>query len=339
MIADSKSKGFTLIELLVVIAIIGILVGLLLPAVQAAREAARRMSCQNNFKQVGLASQNYVSTFNRFPPAMILNRQLVDIAGSENFTWSVHGRILPFLEQSNLYERVDLSSPWDRQMAIDKFKMAMYACPSDPKVDLVRDFGPGRPALYPNTIGFNFGTWFVWDTQTFQGGDGLFHPNSFTKMASLVDGTSNTILASEVKAWTPYLRNGGPATPVVPSTAAALIAIASAAPEFRDTGHTEWPDGRVHHTGFTSTMTPNTAVIVVRSGISHDIDYNSWSEGRNGSAGRPTFAAITARSYHSGLVNAARADGSVSTISNSIELSVWRALNTRAGGEVIQNLE
>lgn len=339
MLNRAKTKAFTLVELLVVIAIIGILVGLLLPSVQAAREAARKMSCQNNFKQVGLALQNYIGAFQRFPPAMILNRQTVDIAGSENFSWSVHGRILPYLEQSNLYERVDLSFPWDRQMAIDKVKLGMYSCPSDPKGGIIRDFGPGRPTLYPTNVGFNFGTWYVWDTRTFQGGDGIFHPNSFTRLAALVDGTSNTIIASEVKAWTPYFRNGGPATAVAPANATELIAIASGAPEFRDTGHTEWPDGRVHHTGFTSTLTPNTSVMVVRAGASYDADYNSWSEGRNGNAGQPTYAAITSRSYHTGLVNSLRADGSVSSVNNTIELAVWRALSTKAGGEVTQSLE
>jgi prepilin-type N-terminal cleavage/methylation domain-containing protein len=334
-----RAKAFTLVELLVVIAIIGILVGLLLPAVQAAREAARRMYCQNNFKQVGLALHNYVSTFDRFPPSMIFNRQTVDIPGSENFSWSVHGRILPYLEQGNVYNQVDLSFPWDRQMAIDRLKLGMYSCPSDPKGSLIRDFGTGRPSLYPNTIGFNCGSWFVWNTRTFQGGDGVFFPNSFIRIGALADGTSNTIIASEVKAWTPYLRNGGAATANLPATAAELVPIANGAPEFRDTGHTEWPDGRVHHTGYTATLTPNTAVMVVQSGIAYDVDYNSWSEGRNGNSGQPTYAAITSRSFHTGLVNSLRGDGSVSSINNSIDLQTWRALSTRAGGEVVQTFD
>jgi hypothetical protein len=104
--------------------------------------------------------------------------------------------------------------------------------------------------------------------------------------------------------------------------------------EYKDTGHTEWPDGRVHHTGFTAAMGPNTEVPYTAGGITVDADYNSWQEGKNGSDGNPTYAIITSRSYHPGLVITALADGSVRSIPETIELAIWRALATRAGREV-----
>ncbi|MCP4468343.1 MAG: DUF1559 domain-containing protein, partial [Halieaceae bacterium] len=102
-IQSERQGGFTLVELLVVIAIIGLMVGLLLPAVQAAREAARRMQCQNHLKQISLACQNYESAYKKFPASAVVNRS-VDNTGN-NGSWGVHGRILPFHEQGNLFEK------------------------------------------------------------------------------------------------------------------------------------------------------------------------------------------------------------------------------------------
>ena len=107
--------GFTLVELLVVIAIIGILVALLLPAVQAAREAARRAQCLNNLKQIGLALHNYAPANRVFPPSFCIARGTV-LSGN-NGSWSIHGRILPYLEQGDAYEQVRLDIAWDAQMA------------------------------------------------------------------------------------------------------------------------------------------------------------------------------------------------------------------------------
>jgi prepilin-type N-terminal cleavage/methylation domain-containing protein len=330
----SRVHGFTLVELLVVIAIIGVMVGLLLPAVQAAREAARRMQCQDHLKQVSLACHNYHSAFKKFPASAVVDLS-VSSTGN-NGSWGVHGRILPFHEQANLYEDIDLSIAWDDQMAIDGVKIEVYACPSDPGSDQVRTPGSGRPRLYPTNYGFNFGTWFVFDPQTRKSGDGMFFPNSFLRFRDCLDGTSTTLLAAEVKAWTPYLRNGGPPTTKLPADSAALSLVAATAAQFKETGHTEWPDGRVHHTGVTTTLTPNSRVNFLQGGIEYDIDYNSWQEGKDGIAGNATFASITSRSHHVGLVHAAYLDGSVTSISDSIDLKVWRAMGTRANREVVQ---
>lgn len=330
-----RRSGFTLVELLVVIAIIGILVGLLLPAVQAAREAARRMSCSNNLKQIALACHNYQSAFRKFPASSILNLNVTSTAN--NGSWGVHGRILPYLEQGSLYEKVDVSLAWDGQSAIDGVKVPVYACPSDPGTDQVRVFDDNRPSLYPTSYGFNFGQWYVYDPTTRRGGDGMFYPNSFLSFRDCLDGSSHTLLTAEVKAWTPYTRNGGPSTTEMPETEVEAETIIASGAQFKNTGHTEWPDGRVHHTGVTVTLSPNSSVRYTNAGIDYEqMDFNSWQEGRNGSAGNPTYAIITSRSYHTGLVQVALVDGSVRSVTESIDLDIWHAIGTRHGNETIQ---
>ncbi len=324
--------AFTLVELLVVIAIVGVLVALLLPSVQSAREASRRIKCRNHLKQVALGCHIYHSANRSFPPSAIVDTSVSTT--DNNVSWGVHGRILPFLEQASLYENVDLSIGWDYQMAINDVQVEIYSCPSDPGSDQVRQPGLDRPNLYPTCYGFNFGTWYVFDPKSRVGGDGMFYPNSFLGFKDCLDGASNTLLIAEVKAWTPYMRNGGPADTNLPDNAEAVALIAAAGIQFKDTGHTEWPDGRVHHTGFTTTLTPNSVVSFAKDGITHDIDYNSWQEGKNGSAGKATYAAITSRSHHAGLVQVALLDGSVRTVTESMDRRVWQAFGTRSGREV-----
>jgi prepilin-type N-terminal cleavage/methylation domain-containing protein/prepilin-type processing-associated H-X9-DG protein len=329
-----RRGGVTLVELLVVIAIIGILLGLLLPAVQSAREAARRMRCQNNLKQVSLACHNYHGTVGTFPPSAIVDLSVTQTGN--NGSWGVHGRILPFLEKGNLFSRVDLSVAWDFQSAIDGLKIPTYSCPSDAKGDQLRDPGGGRPGLYPTSYGFNFGQWFVFDPRSRRGGDGMFFPNSFLQFRDCTDGTSTTLLAAEVKAWTDYNRNGGPTSTTMPQHSSEAEAIVASGGQFKSTGHTEWPDGRVHHTGFTVTLTPNSEVHFTNSSGEHrETDYNSWQEGKNGRAGNPSYAIITSRSYHPGVVNCTFVDGSVRSLSESVDLHVWRSLGTRSAGEVV----
>ncbi|MFN0196391.1 MAG: DUF1559 domain-containing protein [Planctomycetaceae bacterium] len=338
MPVPSRRRGFTLIELLVVIAIIAILIALLLPAVQQAREAARRTQCRNHLKQIGLALHNYESSFTVLPPSATVDLS-VSVTGN-NGSWSVHGRILPYLDQANLYNVVDLSIAWDFQTAISGLKIPVYACPSDPQSDKVRDPGGGRALLYPTTYGFNFGTWFVFNPATGAYGDGAFAPNATIRLAHFTDGTSNTLMAAEVKAWTPYLRNETPSSTITPASNADALAIVAALTGLDKklnpaTGHTEWPDGRVHHEGFTTTVTPNTNVPYTFGGVTYDADYNSWQEGKNGASGSSSNAIIVSRSYHAGMVNSLLVDGSVKSISSSIDLGVWRALGTRSGQEVV----
>jgi prepilin-type N-terminal cleavage/methylation domain-containing protein/prepilin-type processing-associated H-X9-DG protein len=327
------SNGFTLVELLVVIAVIGILIALLLPAVQAAREAARRAQCRNNLKQLALGVLNYESANRRLPPSALVDLSIAST--TNNGSWGVHGRILDYLEEQPLRQVVDIEQAWDMQQAISGLRIAVFQCPSDTKSTDIRVPGGGKVLLYATNYGFNLGTWFVFDPQTEQGGDGAFYPNSDLPLSRFTDGTSKTLLCAEVKAWQTYTRNGGPSTTDIPNTADEAAALVASGAQEKVTGHTEWPDGRVHHTGVTAAMPPNTFVpYTSSSGATVDADYNSWQEGKNGPTGNPTYAIITSRSFHPGQVQVAMVDGSVQSIADAIDLGVWRAMATRGGSEV-----
>lgn len=319
-------NGFTLVELLVVIAIIGVLVALLLPAVQAAREAARRMSCSNNLKQITLALHNYHDTYRAFPPSAIHPPGIVSDG------WSLQARLLPLLEQANLQDLINWNLTYAAQTAVAKTRVPTYLCPSEPKDHERVD---GAITHYPLNYGVNLGTWFLFNPTNSQSSDGLTGPNARTSMASLLDGTSNTLAFAEVKAWSPYLRDGGNPSSLgvaIPGSPAAVVAYGGS---FKaDSGHTEWVDGRVHQTGVTGTFPPNTKVPYTNSGVLYDVDFNSSREGKT--TDKPTYAAVTARSYHPGGVGVAMADGSCRFVAETVELLVWRGLSTRSGGEVVQ---
>lgn len=329
-ISKPRQRGFTLIELLVVIAIIAILIALLLPAVQQAREAARRTQCKNNLKQIGLALHNYLDVNSAFPPSFASDISTRDTPGGE---WSAHARILPYLEQASLYNNANLELSYSdaANAGISGQRIAAYICPSDVN-DRQR---PGTTLNhYPVSYGFNGGTWNVWDNGTRRGGDGAFHPNSRLSTRDFTDGTSNTLGFSEVKAFTAYNRDGDAGTPTRPNTSDEVdLLIAAGGSNKADTGHTEWVDGRVHQTGFTTTLPPNSEVIVPGGVNPLEGDYTSCREDKTCTG--PTYAAVTSRSWHVGVVNSLLMDGSVRSISENIDLGTWRNLGARGDGNVI----
>lgn len=323
-----RRPGFTLIELLVVIGIIAILVALLLPAVQHAREVARRTSCRNNLKQIGIAIHNYESTYGMFPPSFTAGED-----AEQRGSWSVHGRILPFIEQGNAARRVRLDVDWHEQVdtGVPGMRLPTYLCASDPFVDRVRTRN-GRRYVHPQSYGFNMGHWLVFNPNTGESGSGAFLVNSPTETSSFVDGLSNTLAAAEVKGYTPYIRNTDqdpdPQAPTSPDFVSNFTGDEKFGPgPWDSTGHTVWCDGRVHHAGVTTTFTPNTRVSLVRNGVEYDVDFTSQQEGR--SFTRSTYAAVTSRSYHPDGVNVMLMDGSVRTVNNDIDHGLWKALGTR----------
>jgi len=330
--AISSRSAFTLVELLVVVAIIGVLVALLLPAVQAARESARRMACGNNMRQAGLGLQNFESTFKNFPSSM---RPATANASGQFDGWSAQGQILPYLEQANLFEKIDFTKSYTAQAwPISATRIPTYQCPSDPNKKWRYNATTGQPEHFPLNYAVNLGTWFVFNPATREGGDGAFRPYETLRPANISDGLSNTLGLAECKGYNPYYRNAGNASlsQAMPTSPAQLCTLGG---EFKaDSGHTEWVDGRAHQSGFTTVFPPNTKSICNVSGTNHDVDWNNMQEGKSTTV--PTFAAVTSRSYHANGVLAVLMDGSVQFIANSIDLNIWRALSTRDGGESAQ---
>lgn len=210
-----KHRGFTLIELLVVIAIIAILIALLLPAVQQAREAARRTQCKNNLKQIGLALHNYLDVARVFPPGWIA----VDDTGAPSAHEGTSGvgwatMILPYMEQANIYNQFNASLPLTdpANAAFLRNQIPGYKCPSDPQPEFFFIAEEGSGALITglpiaNYIG-SFGTEELDGCENAPGdlpvmadgtcrGDGVFYHNSRVRLADITDGTTNTLLVGE----------------------------------------------------------------------------------------------------------------------------------------------
>jgi prepilin-type N-terminal cleavage/methylation domain-containing protein/prepilin-type processing-associated H-X9-DG protein len=331
-------RAFTLIELLVVVAIIAVLIGLLLPAIQKVREAASRVKCQNNLKQIGLALHNYESTNHKFPPCGVYPQ-----AATANDAWSVHAQILPYVEQANLYQQVDFTQPANVQDAVTRQRIAIYVCPSevnDTMKPATSTTGANAINRWPTTYGANVGTWMVWNPNTGSGGDGAIpftsQPNGGLTVGSFSDGLSNTIAFAEVKAytWTRVSNTSLAATTPPPTMVSDVLALGgtlSTTPP--PSGHTGWTEAQTFHIGVTFVLTPNTHIPLNVNGTNYDIDQLTSREGS--SATRISFDVVTARSYHTGLVNVLFMDGSVRSVSNSVNQTVWRAAATRDGGEVL----
>ncbi len=300
--------GFTLVELLVVIAIIGILVGLLLPAVQAAREAARRMQCSNNLKQLGLALHNYHDTHKRFPFG---SGGTTPPSGSPGY--SAVSLMLPFMEQTPLWNQIDFRLPLTDPVNTPARLTSIpgFLCPSD------------RQNPQPQTGGAinymgNKGSLHFWSDPS---QNGIFIPSRSFRMSDITDGTSNTSAFSErlladgnngvvdMQADV-FLGSGDPSTPDQAIQMCYATDANNLANQFPLFMGAPWINGQ--HT-YMHVDTPN----------------------RRSCGFYPTKASMPANSRHTGGVNMALCDGSVRYVSQSIELPTWRALGSRNGHEVV----
>jgi prepilin-type N-terminal cleavage/methylation domain-containing protein/prepilin-type processing-associated H-X9-DG protein len=341
-----QGRGFTLIELLVVIAIIAVLISLLLPAVQSAREAARRAQCVNNLKQMGIALHNYHDALGKFPSAGIIapmNNYWVCCATGPNLpTWPGHYRystlvqIMPFMEQGNGFNGMNFNIPlydvngddMPQNTTIYIVQISAYLCPSDVRDHVLPDQAPSNYASCTGDgLPGGFGLPASYGTP-----DGILYLNSSTSIASITDGTSNTTLMGESLIAT---NSNIPPPSNAPNPQEIVVQLPSGINQFSDTfvyipldpaactsstnyrwdRQTNWIEGDYRHTLYDHYLAPNSPSYDCLRGPLH-----GWR---------------TARSRHPGGVNSLFADGSVRFVKNTVNLTAWRALGTRAGGEVV----
>ena len=336
-----------------VIAIVATLIGLLLPAVQSARESARRMSCQSNLRQLGLAMHNYEGARRMFPPSGDIVTSAV--SGTSAQPWSGQSLMLPYLEGDALYKLVDFKKGYhdaaNRKptlpVDVAATRVDVLTCLSEPRATArIKD---GSAEHFPLNYGFNVGQFLVYDPVTRADGGAAFGPSSRLGARAFADGLSKTLAMAEVKAYTPRYHNTATPSGHSPTQRAAVPATPGdvlqafgnpngggnwsagdrASPA--GGGHTEWVCGRAIHTGFTTTFPPNTTIAHVQAGTTYDISICSTREGL--SMTQPTYAVIPARSHHPGSVNVLLMDGSVHPVSNEVDAATWAALGSRSVGE------
>ncbi len=367
----THKNGFTLVELLVVIAIIGILVGLLLPAVQAAREAARRMQCSNNLKQLSLAVLNYESTAKRFPARQSGTGYLHNFG--QRMRLSVFVSLLPYMEQSALYNAIQArpgSFPWENHRDWNT-QIPGLICPSDafnPTTDARNAGAPNAKCSYAANCGDSYVGSVITPSERTSAPDsilaatrpminrGVFGRNDYQRIAAVTDGTSNTLMFAERsvpldlrgKGMVMVDAAGSNLTTYSPLSCRAYWAgtqyATTAAPFNQDTspGH-RWGDGTAFFAGFTTILPPNTASCLLGD--------PNWSSG----GGHFAPGIWTPSSEHTGGVNTAFCDGSVRFMGQTIDTGnlvavappgnggsvspygVWGAMGSRAAGEIVSN--
>ncbi len=347
-----RSRGFTLIELLVVIAIIAILIALLLPAVQQAREAARRTQCRNNLKQLGIALHNYHDTHNIMPPSPVGAAIETIALGPQNWVgWSGLAMMLPFIEQNNLYNVADWNWRWDQNNAgnvnltgVTRTRIPGFSCPSD----------PGASAFYsanlsPVSYCLSAGPATAWSVGATK--PGLVTFRFGTRMRDFIDGTSNSIAMSECKIGQnkgPYvagqkkdesmrvvtgtnLRRATTPTTIFSNNAAdiatintyysackAMFAAGTGWDGASDEQGRYWSAGRVYYGPyFTTLVGPN-------AGPSCDVDVSVTD-----------IDVKEASSHHTGGVTVLLGDGSCKFVSENIDQAIWIGAGSINGGETL----
>ena len=309
MLSSRRRVGFTLIELLVVIAIIAILIGLLLPAVQKVREAAARMSCSNKQKQIALAMHNYHDTIGKFPPGQPQGYYYADwysTPGLQEFNranWA--GYILPYLEQPAIHAQLQATllanTTYTCFAPFSTNAMSAFACPSDPAMPK-QSIGQGFHASYIACHGSGYATPTA-DPRGI-GLDGVFYGLSKVRITDIADGTSNTVMVSELLQGDDAIGGGN------------------------DVRGRLW--NTIHSgTTFTTLYPPNSTI------GDNVMGYCGAVPGAPCGSQSITNSFSLARSKHTGGVNVARADGSVGFITNNIAPNTWLWMGTRSGGEVI----
>lgn len=315
---NARRPGFTLVELLVVIAIIGVMVGLLLPAVQAAREAARRMQCGNNLKQLTLGLHNYESSYKTLPPSRITS-------GESRHSWSAF--MLPFIEQTAVYDIYNFNVRWWREVNFPATQTMIpsYVCPSSPSTRMMPNaaaqanhvvvpangFGPSdysstnevrRSFFEANGLPFPAGT--------LRGSPGAMDRNRATRLADIIDGLSNTMMLAE-RCGRPEIYFAGKRPSGV------VVADGWGWADYDSTS------GSVNGASRDGTLLNRTAssapfATTIHGGCAINCTNNSEYY-----------------SFHPGGINISLSDGSVRFISDSINAATLGALVTRAGGEVV----
>ncbi len=350
-----RANGFTLIELLVVIAIIAVLIALLLPAVQAAREAARRMQCVNNLKQIGLALHNYHGINNTFPMGVGSGMWDTNVYQAKQ-GWSIHSAILPQLGETPLYNAINFNfgvsegatlASYINNHTVFTIQVKEFLCPSDPNAGgMVR-------GVYANADNSYYGC--IGNTTNILNGNiasasslasvqttGMFAWQQSKSLSAVTDGTSNSVAFAEstvsTSSATPRQKLVGLASVQLPSGALQYNAFTSqsgilsgiaACDQAWNSGKTgdlqrgdSWTHGAMGMTLFNTVVTPN--------GSSDE-----WAYCGNSSGAIANFS--NTDSYHPGGVNVLAADGSVKFIKNSINQYTWWTFGTIAGGEVISS--
>ena len=367
-------NAFTLVELLVVIAIIGVLVALLLPAVQAAREAARRTQCVNNLKQMSLAAVNYESSYGVFPPGRLAPDKLITSGGNQaDFSFegtayphnanpettrynnfSVHVWLLPYMEQTNVYDLIDFSLGQDKQMVPGNFHFeayrtahSLFICPSDSVFDFLISENSYRSNFGGSTqyAGFFDDDAPAMDTQKLSaaglpaGGNGAFTYGEKGLSASrFPDGLSNTAFFSErlggggdenvtVDSRNIYgsgLGNGGGVSPDELMSTCMEPQVDGSGRNFVYAGRYEepkqwsngWPFAGYDATQYNHVAPPN---------------WSGYDCGQNSFIPDKPFehAIVAARSSHPGIVVVSYGDGHTEIVQDQIDLAVWRAMGTR----------
>lgn len=327
-----RRKGFTLIELLVVIAIIAILIGLLVPAVQKVRAAANRMSSQNNLKQISLAMQSYHDSIGNLPGGS------GPVNGGISSGFSALAQILPYIEQENLAKLIDYKQPLYVGTGPSRTLNPVHSAASGTVVKTFLCPGDAQPPIYTSYFSSSLaGTSYAVNTGSGVSSryvsDGVFWDGSAVRLTDIMDGTSNTMIASQI-----IMGAGNDITGSRPtsnperysanrSTGRTTINIAPgginpalsdtdcfAATSWRGARGCSWIQPDLSATGFNTSQGPNAGT---PDCLAHG---NGW---------------YGARGFYNGGVCTSLADGSVRFISNSITLGNWRALSTRSGGEVV----